>query len=473
METVNTLDARSFRHLITTIGELPTSFIDSMSYYEMIAWLVDYIKREIIPAINNNAEAVKAIQAWIETLDLQDEVDNKLDEMAESGELTEIIAQYVNLGAVLAFDTVADLAASENVVAGSVARTLGRLTYNDTDGAYYKVRAITNDDTVDGVNLVAITHDNTLVAEKIPVKPFKGVSAAPYNIYVDSVNGDDTNTGDSSHPLKTINAAVDLAGNYGLHTEFRILLSTGNYNFNVFNMSNLSFHFGHNSNDMTSGNINITFTNPNSEKYDVAIYNCHFNFNGTQTHPLVINFSNADGMYFDNCQGVANYTTFNGRVKMWAGEATFSHCVLPSSDFVGANALIFQSTVGFINATACHVQLWQCEYDTTVDSSTYEVDQPNYLIYMDNVNLNIFGTSSIHYDDVPSIANFARVAGGKLTLQAMLNVKSGDTLTPFTGTIDIVSSIVVSTVARYNAFKQHGTTVNVSSDCILSDGLSE
>ena len=168
MNTIETLDNQVFKTLITTIGVLPTSFIDSMSYYEMIAWLVNYIKTEVIPAINNNAEAVKEIQHWIETLDLQDEVNNKLDEMAESGELTEIIAQYLSLGAVIAYETIADMVAAENLTNGSICRVLGNTNYATGDGAFYRVRALINTDVVDGVNLVAITAAPTLVAERIP-----------------------------------------------------------------------------------------------------------------------------------------------------------------------------------------------------------------------------------------------------------------------------------------------------------------
>ena len=187
MNTIETLDNQVFKTLITTIGVLPTSFIDSMSYYEMIAWLVNYIKTEVIPAINNNAEAVKEIQHWIETLDLQDEVNNKLDEMAESGELTEIIAQYLSLGAVIAYETIADMVAAENLVAGSICRVLGNEAYADGDGAYYRVRALINTDTVDGFNLVAL-NDPTLVGERI----HELGTAKPINVLYYGVKGDGT-----------------------------------------------------------------------------------------------------------------------------------------------------------------------------------------------------------------------------------------------------------------------------------------
>lgn len=168
MKTIDTLDNDVFKHLITTIGALPTSFIDSMSYYEMIAWLVDYIKTQVVPAVNNNAEAVKEIQKWIENLDLQDEVDTKLEEMAESGELATIIAQIVDLGTVFGYNTIAAMAAAENLTNGSICRVLGNTNYTNGDGAFYKVRALLNTDVIDGVNKVTLTNTDNLIAVRIP-----------------------------------------------------------------------------------------------------------------------------------------------------------------------------------------------------------------------------------------------------------------------------------------------------------------
>ena len=86
-----------FKHLCMTIGNLPSSYVDSMSYYECLMWLCKYLKDTVIPAINNNAEAVKEIQDWIDTVDLQDYVDEKLDEMAEDGTLAQIIEDYATI----------------------------------------------------------------------------------------------------------------------------------------------------------------------------------------------------------------------------------------------------------------------------------------------------------------------------------------------------------------------------------------
>lgn len=167
METIKTLDPSVFKHLIMTIGELPSSFVESMTYYEMLAWLCNYIEKTVIPAVNNNAEAVAEIQHWIETLDLQDEVDHKLDEMAESGELAEIIAQYLQIASVLSFDNVNDMLNSENVIDGSVCETAGYYALGDGGGAKYLIRTITNEDVVDNIHLYAVVDDDTLVAELI------------------------------------------------------------------------------------------------------------------------------------------------------------------------------------------------------------------------------------------------------------------------------------------------------------------
>ena len=80
-----------FKNFCMTIGSLPTSYLESMSYYETLCWLIKYLENTINPAINNNAEALKELQEYVENLDLTDEVNTKLDEMAESGELAEII----------------------------------------------------------------------------------------------------------------------------------------------------------------------------------------------------------------------------------------------------------------------------------------------------------------------------------------------------------------------------------------------
>ena len=83
---------------------IPLAFDESMSYYETLCGLLSYLKDTVIPALNNNADAIIEVQSlmtqlqdyvdnYFKNLDVQQEINNKLDAMAESGQLTDIIAK--------------------------------------------------------------------------------------------------------------------------------------------------------------------------------------------------------------------------------------------------------------------------------------------------------------------------------------------------------------------------------------------
>lgn len=151
-------------------SNIPSVYDNTLSYYDELTKLLAYLEQVIVPAINEmqgDVEIVKAgikelkeyVDHYFDNLDVQTEINNKLDAMAASGQLTQIIAQYLSLGAVLGYASVADMSAAENLISGSICRVLA--TNSD-----YKVRPITNDDIVDGYFIVAL-HDDSLVAERI------------------------------------------------------------------------------------------------------------------------------------------------------------------------------------------------------------------------------------------------------------------------------------------------------------------
>lgn len=170
---------------------IPLAFDESMSYYECLCALVNYLYNEVVPAVNNNADAVTELQNYVknyfDNLDVQDEINNKLDEMAESGQLADIVAQYLQLAGVLAYDTKNDMKNASNLTNGSICKTLGDDSYNDGKGNFYKIRTITSDDTVDDDNIVALNISNTLIAEKIPKYDIIEI-----NNKIDLINSNDT-----------------------------------------------------------------------------------------------------------------------------------------------------------------------------------------------------------------------------------------------------------------------------------------
>lgn len=50
------------KKICMTIGELPSSYLETMTYYEMLIWFTNYLRDTIIPTVNNNAEAVEELQ---------------------------------------------------------------------------------------------------------------------------------------------------------------------------------------------------------------------------------------------------------------------------------------------------------------------------------------------------------------------------------------------------------------------------
>jgi len=90
------------RYIAKTI---PLAFDESMSYYECICALRDYIN-QFIDNLNNVNDGLAELQTfylqlqdyvnnYFDNLDVQEEINNKLDEMTESGELKTIIGEYL------------------------------------------------------------------------------------------------------------------------------------------------------------------------------------------------------------------------------------------------------------------------------------------------------------------------------------------------------------------------------------------
>ena len=129
---------------------IPMVFDDSMSYYECLAALTHYLQHDIVDVINNNAtvteeyiQLTKELKEYVENyfanLDVQEEINNKLDQMAEDGTLQEIITSYIQANVAWVFDNVSDMQSATNLVNGSYARTLGYTAKGDGGGAYYTI----------------------------------------------------------------------------------------------------------------------------------------------------------------------------------------------------------------------------------------------------------------------------------------------------------------------------------------------
>ena len=138
-----------FKRFCITIGNLPTAYLESMSYYEGLTYLVNYLSNNVIPALNNNGEVVEELQAkfvelknfvdtYFENLDVQDEINNKLDEMVEDGTFEELIKTYLQTQKIYN-TTIEMINDADNLVDGLNIQTLGYYSLNDGGGAFYQI----------------------------------------------------------------------------------------------------------------------------------------------------------------------------------------------------------------------------------------------------------------------------------------------------------------------------------------------
>ena len=151
-------------------SNIPAVYDNTMSYYEELCALIAYLEKQVTPAVNANTTGLAALKKYVEDyfkdLDIQTEIDNKLDEMAESGQLQEIISEYLQANVAWTFDSVADMKAATNLINGSFAQTVGYYAPNDAGKAIYYIRPVTTDDTIDDMFIISLA-DNTLVAEYV------------------------------------------------------------------------------------------------------------------------------------------------------------------------------------------------------------------------------------------------------------------------------------------------------------------
>lgn len=105
---------KPFTKFCCTIGAIPSSYLLSLTYEEQLLWLCNYLEKTVIPTINNNTEVTQELQNqviklqslfeelqnyvndYFNNLDITNEIDRKLDEMAEDGTLESIIAPFLN-----------------------------------------------------------------------------------------------------------------------------------------------------------------------------------------------------------------------------------------------------------------------------------------------------------------------------------------------------------------------------------------
>ena len=128
---------------------IPLVFDESMSYYETLLGLLAYLKNTVIPTVNNNADAVSELQNlytelhdyvenYFNNLDVQQEINNKLDQMVEDGTFQNILTNYANVERI--YNTFIEAQNDfENLYNNMKIKTLGYYEINDGGNAQYLI----------------------------------------------------------------------------------------------------------------------------------------------------------------------------------------------------------------------------------------------------------------------------------------------------------------------------------------------
>jgi hypothetical protein len=203
----------------TEVERFETAVNEDMAQYkhDINETVADYIER-----FNQLHDYV---HDYFDNLDVQEEINNKLDEMTEEGTLQEIIADYLNSKAIFGFDVVADMITATNLQDGSYARTRGYYTINDLGGVDYAIKSTST-------SPFAILLNNGLYAEPVMQESM--------NVLQLGIRGSDTpNTPkmqsaiDACNSLTFNDETYTINGFLSLHENSHINLNGANLNFSV------------------------------------------------------------------------------------------------------------------------------------------------------------------------------------------------------------------------------------------------
>ncbi|MCQ2737372.1 MAG: glycoside hydrolase family 55 protein [archaeon] len=398
---------------------------DALTNYELMCIMKEHINNL---TKNNNilVKNIDELNSWFDSLDVQEEVNNKLDEMASSGELTELITEYLNVKSLLCFDTVANLKEATNLISGSFVMTYGYHFIDDGGKALYKIRNILNTDVVDEATIVSLS-DTNLIAELITTE----VNVMNFGCYGDGIHLDDIYISKAINYAKSNNMkltspsgkiylisetmeidklyvdfnnstiitndpidmiSIDSVGYYGCIENLTIdMNSVANVGINIINgrkkeIKNITI------NNLTK--VGLKYSNG----YEVNVHNCHINGNINSQDSIGLELNHGDSHFSDiiliDCNiavKTGSYLNYLTRIHAWI----LNYQNLPNSKFVD----IYGKCILFLNQ--CYSDTYK--YTIYQEEITSGNDNPQIFIDQLSVYFNESIYSQNHYPSDPYI----------------------------------------------------------------------
>lgn len=415
MIKIETVGKPYMRYLAKVI---PLAFDESMSYYEQLCNFMHYLKDEIAPVINNNAEALEELRIYVndyfDNLDIQEEVDNKLDEMYENGQLQSLIEEFIDLTVTFTYANVEGMKEATNLINGQYVKTIGFYNDNDNGGATYRVKTLTSYDTIDEITIIAL-NDPTLIAELIITNQM--------NVKQFGAKGDNT-TDDTSSIQKAFDNCKNIIINNGTYlinagtsikpnsnTNIEILNATLKAIPNNLNQSKVLYidnknNININGNGIIYGEGEEHLTDTGEWGHCIAIEN---NSNNISISNITLTNGWGDGLYVKNGNNIKTYN-----LKVTANKRN-------GISLVNANDIIIESCVINDNVhdgidlepnedeTVKNVRIVNCNFNNNDvgigNYNAYYEDEPNAI---DNVVIenNTFKGHVNHVIKLENIVNY-------------------------------------------------------------------
>lgn len=360
---------------------------------------------------NSFIELQNYVNNYFNNLDVQEEINNKLNDMVEDGTLQEIITEYLQIKGMLVFNSVSDMKQATNLINGSFVKTYGFYNINDGGGSYYKVREITNQDNVNEMNLIALKNQN-LVAELINNQI---VNVKQYGAKGDNENDDieniqiaiSNNNGKTiffpkgtyliSKPINITSAKIKLVGEGNESTEIKKTTTNASNYQRSYNEENFDF------NNYPSV-INLIFPN-NSNISNITIENLNINCNSRTNYGIVaphISYSKISNCRINNALTAIVYGGWVNEIE----KCTFLGCRELMTSYIISLATIVKnchSNQGaYIIRNATNFSFIECSADNgnpcwdigdskSVNLTDCSTETYNFCVRCSNANVFIHG----------------------------------------------------------------------------------
>lgn len=177
---------------------IPLAFDESMSYYETLCGILKLLKTQE-EVVNHNADLLAELESYVEhyfdNLDVQEEVNNKLDAMVEDGTLAEIINQEI-------FGELNDKV--DNAIQTEIDDYNSLVKFNNYTNKPLKYGKLNLPSEFNHYNFDLYRNYDNTIYDNLDLSTYDTVN----KVYVDRDNGNDSNDGSEATPFKTIKGAL-------------------------------------------------------------------------------------------------------------------------------------------------------------------------------------------------------------------------------------------------------------------------